>query len=165
MPLPHVREQVDQGPNEDTVQWIGHAPSLHALDSPSAAHITPPCSAATITERERECTPTPHDAEHRLQAFQTLAWQSIGQGCAWHTALSSRVGQILPPYAASRFTLRRRFFTPPPHVLEQASQSPHCDTSQSTGHHFAAQVAVSSRSGHATPPYSASRFTLRERDL
>jgi hypothetical protein len=139
-PVPQVLEQVLHSPNEVTSQWIGHGPLLHVCDWLRSPQSLPPCSAETVTWRDRVSVPWPQLSEHSLHSLHGVASQSIGHAACLQATVSSRSSHALPPYAASISTLRWRFFWPPPQLTVHAPQEPQVLTTQSVGHAWVLQV-------------------------
>jgi hypothetical protein len=48
--------------------------------STNAGQAVPPFAAGVRTQRERDCPPQPHVAEHAVQSCQASTWQSTGHG-------------------------------------------------------------------------------------
>jgi len=67
------------------VQSMGHfSAALQTLAAFNVEQATPPCLAATMTERERACLPPLHVREQVDQFFQADMVQSIGQAFLLH---------------------------------------------------------------------------------
>ena len=75
--------------------------------------------------------PPPQVLEHFSQPETT---QSTGHGFVAHGCASDSDGQDAPVPLGSIVRVRLRLRVPVPHVLEQESNAPHCETTQSTGH-------------------------------
>ena len=75
--------------------------------------------------RLRNCDPVPQVRVHEEYELQAETTQSIGQASVLHCRLASNVGQISPPYAAARVTVRVLFEIPLPQVTEQVLHTFH----------------------------------------
>ena len=152
-PVPHDLVHVDQAPNADVAQWIGHGPWLHACVSAVWLQALPPKVGSAITTRLRDCVPAPHDA---VQVDQTAgnagSTQSVGQAWPLQERASCACGQALPPSTGAAMA-RLRFCEPVPHDVLHAVQAENVPMTQSAAHGCALQPRVSAACGHALPPF------------
>jgi hypothetical protein len=163
VPPPHVTEHGDQFDHADTAH--AHAACMQGCDSLSAPHAAPPLAGAATTDRVRRISPVPHACEHALQFDHMLSWQSAAHAAAEHVSLSLRVGQGVPPHAASVVAVRERERMPLPHVAEHVDHDAHAETAHATGQQPRPQLVVSESAGHGTPPFAAALVAIRLRVL
>ena len=115
-PLPHDFEHSVQ-PSTLTLQCTGHGFTSQSPAWTRDGHATPPCFAATSTDRERAFVPRPHACEHAPHAPQADAMQSTAHGWVLQDFESewkkpplllskTTAGQGAPPNAAATCTLR-----------------------------------------------------------
>jgi hypothetical protein len=163
VPPPHDTEHGDQFDHADTAHV--HAACMQGCDSLSAPHTAPPLTGAATTDRVRRTSPVPHACEHALQFDHGLSWQSTAHAATEHASLSLRVGQGVPPHAASVVAVRERERMPLPHDTEHADHDAHAETTHATGQQPRPQLMVSMSAGHGMPPFSAARVGVRVRDF
>jgi hypothetical protein len=113
-----------------TAQCTGQANVAQCCDLVSAGQAFPPCAAFRVTVRVLCWEPVPHDLLHLAQPPQLETWQSTGQACVWHFDVSTRAGQVLPPFCGDTRTARVRFLEPPPQDLVHGLQSAQLLTTQ-----------------------------------
>ena len=127
----------------------------------------PGSTAACVTVRARSRRPPPHVTEQGDHVAHAESTQSRAHGHAVteHTSLSLRVGQGVPPHAASVVAVRDRERMPLPHDTEHADHDAHAETTHATGQQPRPQLMVSMSAGHGMPPFSAARVGVRVRDF
>ena len=122
-PVPHDLVHVDQAPNADVAQWIGHGPWLHACVSAVWLQGLPPLVGSAVMTRLRDCEPAPHEVLQVDQAEGNAgSMQSVGHACTLQSCVSSACGHSLPPSVGCVIVARVRFCEPPPHDLVQVDQ-------------------------------------------
>jgi hypothetical protein len=153
---------VDQAPNAEVAQWIGHGPWLHGCVSAVCGHAAPPCSGATWV-RLRDWTPLPHDVvqvDHMSNVGLTM--QSTGHSTLLQVSVSWRCEQDLPAYCIAFVTSRERVRQPVSQDSVQELNEPHGESSQFIGHLMSPHCWTCSVSSQL-PPKSAGALTWRVR--
>merc|ERR1719305_1939938 len=163
IPPPHVLVHMVKVPHSDTVQSTGQAPSKHVRVAEVAGQFSWPSRRLIVTERVRDCVPTPHFAEHGLQSDHGVIVHTRLQSHSLHCSASWKTSQGTPPWAGQVSTGRLRMRKPPPQVLVQVPNAPHAPSLQSTGQFLMPHLTFSVRFGHLNPPLWACEITLRER--
>ena len=127
-------------------QSCGHACRLHVRPSFLCGHARPPRCGA-VSERLRDCEPTPHDLVHVVHAPQEATTQLRGQACLLHWRVSAECGQASPPLRGW-ISVRSRDWNPVPHDLVHEVQAFQDFTMQSLAHACELHGRVSARYGH-----------------
>lgn len=166
VPAPHDFEHELHPPQLPTSHGTPHGCSLQPRDSVSSGHTYPPKRSCISTLRVRPDCPLPQLFVHVVQAPHCDTRQCTGQapGLQWRCSVLG--AQAKPPCAAATTTLRVRFCAPDsagPHVLSHSLQSDQYDIAQFTGQLCELHTLVEVSDGHALPPWSAERSTVRWR--
>jgi hypothetical protein len=161
-PVPHDLVQVDQTPNADVAQWMGHGPLLHACVSAVWPQALPPNVGSATMTRLRDCEPAPHVVLHAPKSPKLGTSQSVGQSWALHVRTSSEAVQALPPKVGG-VSVRLRLCDPLAHDLVHVDQAPNAGSTQSVAHAWLLQSRVSAECGHAAPPFwGGARVRVRD---
>jgi hypothetical protein len=124
----------------------------------------PPPNATSVTTRDLWDIPTLSCLSQVVHALHGVTAQSTGHTGAIEQAPSSVVLEhATPPAEAGVSIVRIRWRDPVPHVREHGLHGCHAPWEQSIGHASAAQLSVSERTGHKSPPLSAAVCTERVR--
>jgi hypothetical protein len=129
-PVPHDLVQVDQTPNADVAQWIGHGPLLHVRVSSACGHALPPFVGGVLV-RLRDWMPLPHDFVQVNQDSHVPTSQLTGHAWLLQSRVSAACGHALPPNVGS-VCARLRCCEPAPHDTVQVDQLSKVPSSQST---------------------------------
>jgi hypothetical protein len=163
-PPPHDCVHVPHASNSTvTTQFTAQQCMLQLRASVSCGQALPP-AWGDPTVRSRYCEPLSHDAVHVVQLPQSSYVQSAGQACVLHERVSSKCGHASPPSDTAVAALRERDCEPVPHEAVHVVQTLKAVTSQSVGQACVLHASVSSKCGHASPPFCTAVETLRERD-
>ena len=142
-PVPHDLVHVDQAPNADVAQWIGHGPWLHACVSAVWLQALPPLVGSAVMTRLRDCEPAPHEVLQVDQAEGNAgSMQSVGHALLLQERASCACGQALPPSMGS-VRARLRVCEPVSHDLVHVDQAENVPKTQSVEHVGALQPRVS----------------------
>mmetsp|Transcript_97468 Transcript_97468/g.303581 ORF Transcript_97468/g.303581 Transcript_97468/m.303581 type:complete len:294 (-) Transcript_97468:2946-3827(-) len=138
----HVCEQALQMPQSPKTQSMSGSQEMSALQTlvslESPLTGVPHLLAMRATCRDRHEVPPPQEAEHPDQADQSAHKPSSQDGAAQECELQARTPSLSrawhckPPWSGICAMLRSRFCWPPPHLREQALQSPHSPHWQSS---------------------------------
>jgi hypothetical protein len=107
----------------------------------------------------------PHVRLHEDQEEKAETTQSTGHAVPLHSWNSDVAGHALPPAAAAWMTLRVRWRSPAPQVVEQSDHTVNGPTSQSVGQANELQPRLASSGGQALPPNAGGFLTTRTRVL
>ena len=116
-----------------------------------------------MIDRLRDCAPPPHDLLHADQAQNTDTRQLSAHANELQLRASLIYGHSTPPNVTAVMMERERDCAPVPHDLVHVDQALYSDTAQSTGQGEVLHMRLSSRYGHAYPPWASCRMTDRER--
>jgi hypothetical protein len=133
-------------------QWIGQAPSLHALRVERVGHATPPCRGFNTISRSRILEPTPQVLEQVPHTDQADMMQSTGQFLMLQVAVDVAFGQAAPPKAAVWVTDLDRDLDPRPHDFVHFDQEDQEVMAQFTGHECTLQDWRPTKRGQSLPP-------------
>ena len=100
LPGPHSAVQLPYAVHAPISQSTGHGSALHDAFLVSAGQALPLKAGLMVMLRNISIVPPPHSLSHSLSRhIETL--QSTGHFCTLHLTISSRTGQVLPPFSVS----------------------------------------------------------------
>jgi hypothetical protein len=118
LPVPHDLVHAVHAVKAETAQCTAHGPTEQSTISAGSGQTAPPFWGS-VSERERDRTPPPHDFVHAEYESHVPTTQSTGHANVLQSTISVLTGHSLPPNDGA-VCVRERDCAPPPHDFVQA---------------------------------------------